>query len=443
MSIVCVHKNIIPDSWDEEVFSFSPIVSPSLLLSPPSTQVFFQEIDLSVIEYNLEVVSQVVVPRVVVPRVVVPRVVVPRVVVPRVFNGFQRKVIKKDPKIELMKAKKIEENKIRQEEANLVFKEQKEAELRKNIEKNIVKFGVAQPNRFVGRAAKVQKVIETTPDVEVQKIEETTQEVEVEEEVEEEVAELMKIWIGKHDNDSDLQEIPQVQNVSQIGFRVPRVVKGKHTVTICPKSLIQQRREEKGKCLRDMCNIKAGANTVYAEHYEKRGDGFKLLTDKNVMETKLLKTRMCMSVATKTQCKHSNCRFAHSTDELTPSFCAFNDSCKLVRTVGGKIKNRSKNKICEYIHIGETKEEFNDRIKPTTCEQNDTNPITYSVPVFKQAPILPPKMSGWLSTVSNKSTEPVRNSQEMTFKIPMAALPTVLKIIKKMGYTNIKLEIIN
>ena len=430
MSIVCVHKNIIPDSWDDEVFSFSPTVSPSLPLSSPPVHVFFQEIDLSVIDNNLEVVPQV--PRVVpqVPRVVVPQV--PRVVIPQVFNRFQRKVIKKDPKIELMKAKKIEENKKRQEEANIVFKEQKESELRKNIEKNITKFGVAQPNKFVGRAAKVQKIVETTPEIEE----------EVKEEIEE-IAELMKIWIKKHDNDYDLQETPQVQNVPQVGCRVPHVVKGKHTVTICPKSLIQQRREEKGKCLRDMCNIKAGVNTVYAEHYEKRGDGFKLLTDKNVMETKLLKTRMCMSVATKTQCKHSNCRFAHSTEELTPSYCAFNDSCKLVRTIGGKIKNRSKNKICEYIHIGETKEEFNERIKPTTREQNDTNPITYTVPVFKQAPILPPKTTGWLSTVSNKSTEPVRNSQEMTFKIPIDALPTVLKIIKKMGYTNIKLEIIN
>ena len=441
MSIKCVHKNIIPDSWDDEVLSFSPFVSPSLLLSPPPTQVFFQEIDLSVIDFNLETV---------------PRVAVPRETVPRVFYGFQRKVIKKDPKIELMKAKKIVENKIRQEEANLVFKEQKEAELRKNIEKNILKFGVAQPNRFVGRAAKVQKVIKTTPEIEVQKVIETTSEIEVqkviettseeeevEEEVEEDVAGLMKIWIGKHDNDSDLQEIPRVQNVHQVEFRTPRVVKGKHTVTFCPKSLIQQRKEEKGKCLRVMCNIKAGADTVYAEHYEKRGDGFKLLTDINVMKTKLLKTRMCRSVATKTPCKHSNCRYAHSTDELTASFCAFNDSCKLVRTIGGKIKNRNKNKICEYIHIGETKEEFNERIKPTTCELNDTNLITYSVPVFKQAPILPPKMSGWLSTVSDKSTVVVRNSHEMTFKIPMTALSTVLKIIKKMGYTNIKLEIIN
>jgi hypothetical protein len=96
---------------------------------------------------------------------------------------------------------------------------------------------------------------------------------------------------------------------------------------------------------------------------EERSKVFELLADKEALQKRLTKTRMCNSVDTDKPCLHGeNCRFAHSLDELVISDCFFEDRCRFVKIQKGRVYNKGDGcKCCPHKHPQETIEEFYSR----------------------------------------------------------------------------------
>ena len=70
------------------------------------------------------------------------------------------------------------------------------------------------------------------------------------------------------------------------------------------------------------------------------------------------KTKLCESVYTGNPCRHkSNCRFAHSLDEINVLECPFGNRCGFVQNRRGVFFN-SEGKFCKFIHPEETRENY-------------------------------------------------------------------------------------
>ena len=92
----------------------------------------------------------------------------------------------------------------------------------------------------------------------------------------------------------------------------------------------------------------------------ERTNGFDLLKDKNKIEKKLYKTKLCSYGS---ECKRGEkCRFAHSRGELVINNCVFGNSCKFIKKVDNSFINISKTKICSHKHPGENINNFRERI---------------------------------------------------------------------------------
>lgn len=75
----------------------------------------------------------------------------------------------------------------------------------------------------------------------------------------------------------------------------------------------------------------------------------------------VLKSRICLSIIKRSKCPHKQCRYAHSARELNIRTCVYDGRCSFV-TKDSKGKLINKNKICEFKHADETKEECFNRI---------------------------------------------------------------------------------
>jgi hypothetical protein len=106
-------------------------------------------------------------------------------------------------------------------------------------------------------------------------------------------------------------------------------------------------------------NIENESNT------NERTNGFDILKNKNRIESKLHKTKLCSHGKDCT--RGYKCRFAHSKDELIVSNCVFGRSCKFIIKNGDGIDNISKTKICMHRHPNE---ELNDFYKRIDIEKN-------------------------------------------------------------------------
>ncbi len=101
-------------------------------------------------------------------------------------------------------------------------------------------------------------------------------------------------------------------------------------------------------------------NEVENKNINERTNGFDILKDKNKIEKKLYKTKLCTYGS---ECKRGEkCRFAHSKDELIINNCVFGNSCKFIKNEDGIFKNISKTKICLHKHPGENINNFYERI---------------------------------------------------------------------------------
>ena len=93
-----------------------------------------------------------------------------------------------------------------------------------------------------------------------------------------------------------------------------------------------------------------------------RGGGMETLANKNKIEEKLKKTKMCKSFG-KTECKYKNsCKFAHSMEELNISECFFGMDCRLVKFLDDGICENKGSKFCSHKHPSETVENYYTRI---------------------------------------------------------------------------------
>ena len=98
---------------------------------------------------------------------------------------------------------------------------------------------------------------------------------------------------------------------------------------------------------------------------ENRTEAFEIMENKELLQNKLTKTRMCKSVSNNTRCPHgSRCRFAHSVEELRIPLCFFKDCCRFVRRDNnGRWCNTTNKKICDKKHPEETEKQVLERIR--------------------------------------------------------------------------------
>lgn len=73
-------------------------------------------------------------------------------------------------------------------------------------------------------------------------------------------------------------------------------------------------------------------------------------------------TQMCRSVSKGIKCMYppGKCNFAHSFEQLNPKKCG-NSCCRFIKKIGDKLINKG-NKVCTFIHEGETKSNLCNRI---------------------------------------------------------------------------------
>ena len=109
-----------------------------------------------------------------------------------------------------------------------------------------------------------------------------------------------------------------------------------------------------------------------------KNEGIKQVGNKKVLEMRptlnpetlhvhLQKTSMCMFIMEGKICRHgSNCRFAHTTDELLPKQCIFGSSCRLVKKVKPdtfvNLPHPKTGKTCSFHHPEESKESYAKRL---------------------------------------------------------------------------------
>lgn len=95
------------------------------------------------------------------------------------------------------------------------------------------------------------------------------------------------------------------------------------------------------------------------------------------------KTKLCISVSLGTPCKYiDNCKFAHSIEELKTTNCLFGERCSFVRKNSeGKIVNNDTDTVCHFVHPGETRQEYIDRITKKKIRETDKNTRLIKAPL--------------------------------------------------------------
>ncbi len=103
-------------------------------------------------------------------------------------------------------------------------------------------------------------------------------------------------------------------------------------------------------------------NQESSESSETRNQAFDTLVNKELMDQRLTRTKMCSSVVNNTRCKHgSKCRFAHSVDELKIATCVFGAGCRFVVCQPDGTWAQKGDRGCNCIHPDESKENFYSR----------------------------------------------------------------------------------
>ena len=165
---------------------------------------------------------------------------------------------------------------------------------------------------------------------------------------------------------------------------------------------------------------------------EKVQEGRASLVDKEGMQSRLTKTRMCNSVGSGKPCRHgSRCRYAHSTDELRVGECFFKDACRHVRKTATGYSN-CRHRRCSFLHPGESMQCYCGRLGLKYTQK----PVVKK-PVAKPKVIPMPRLSHRLSipvTTTNVWTK--RAAQRETMK-PKVVKPKVVKT-EETGWTKVK-----
>lgn len=185
------------------------------------------------------------------------------------------------------------------------------------------------------------------------------------------------------------------------------------------------------------------------------------LYEKEKLAKSFIKSKMCFSLNKNETCQNgTNCRFAHSLEELNVSNCLFEQRCRFVRMSNGKLVNNGE-KVCSHKHPHETKETFIsrtglDRYKGVTqcatpsVEQKTQPQVDHSFrpqptiqTSFRQEPLTQPSVDQECQT--NKVAEMLNDTtsdQIFVIRVPKELATQALEIAIKSGKSRIQIEIV-
>ena len=183
------------------------------------------------------------------------------------------------------------------------------------------------------------------------------------------------------------------------------------------------------------------------------------LYEKEKLASSFIKSKMCFSLDKNETCQNgTNCRFAHSLEELNVSNCLFEQRCRFVRMSNGKLVNNGE-KVCSHKHPHETKETFIsrtglDRYKCSTpcatpfATQSSTPSVEQKtlpqvVQSFRQEPL--PQSSVDQQCQTNKVAEMLNDTtsdQIFVIRVPKELATQALEIAIKSGKSRIQIEIV-
>jgi hypothetical protein len=125
--------------------------------------------------------------------------------------------------------------------------------------------------------------------------------------------------------------------------------------------------------------------------FSKRSEAFSDLADKKKLDEVLTFTTLCKSVTSGKKCYHTNCRFAHSFEQLKARECRFGESCGFVRkTESGQYMNAKfgrTGKTCFCLHPGETQLGLSSRMGLKNTEKAVAVPVQVVTPVHVAVPV--------------------------------------------------------
>jgi len=185
------------------------------------------------------------------------------------------------------------------------------------------------------------------------------------------------------------------------------------------------------------------------------------LYEKEKLARSFIKSKMCFSLNKNETCQNgTNCRFAHSLEELNVSNCLFEQRCRFVRMSNGKLVNNGE-KVCAHKHPHETKETFISRtgldrykgatqcstpsVEQKTRPQVDQSfrPQPTTQTTFWQEPLPQPLVDQECQT--NKVAEMLNDTtsdQIFVIRVPKELATQALEIAIKSGKSRIQIEIV-
>jgi hypothetical protein len=146
----------------------------------------------------------------------------------------------------------------------------------------------------------------------------------------------------------------------------------------------------------------------------------------------LFKTKYCASVLENKPCFYGkNCRFAHNTAELRVNSCFFGAGCCHVWWNNGKYSNKAT--ICSYIHPGEDKESYCNRVNLPYVEEKEDKSLGEG---YLQARDVTKPVKKLDLELSTENVE-----EETVLKVPNALFLKALAYVDNSGKKNIRVEV--
>jgi hypothetical protein len=263
---------------------------------------------------------------------------------------------------------------------------------------------------------------------------------------------------------ASLDEIEYPSLSGEPGPKTPKTStkKAPQKPTTRPRSQREKRESSLSKDEADLINsCFAGNNYVETrkisakkerDRTSRRQKALHALSDKEKLQERLVKTRMCKSVLNKVSCPHGeSCRFAHSKDELTVPICLFDRDCRFVEFCeDGAVKNHG-SRPCRQKHTGEDDAQYARRIGQLTSKHPAPKPPTAPmiprqlIPrqlQLNKAPEAPGKDQLPRKAPSDPALMAACEDPETVLRVPIELAQVAMEAAIKAGNTRIRVEIL-
>lgn len=260
----------------------------------------------------------------------------------------------------------------------------------------------------------------------------------------------------KKEEQEDLEQL-----LSQVA---PRVVKLDATEAGW-ETAGRKRKLEKPPRASEKKTIETNFRVGEATREQTRERAMATLADEQQLRDRKAKTKMCQSVGTGKPCRHGDqCRFAHSTEELSISDCFFGNRCNFVHQRIGLYHNKS-SKMCTHIHPGETQDNFYSRtnlpdprksqqktaiktvVAPQRTSAKEATPMTPRTRPTTTTPPPAPRKAPRPTTIEEKTRPtpcppPFPLEEETVLRVPKELAMQAMELAMKSGNKRIRVEII-